>query len=74
MVSPSIKELRLYLEGHIRSAGGIIVDSAIESHNLTQLGQEAVRIPCMGSTVTATQVLKDGQTITMDATTGTGVW
>lgn len=70
LVSPSVNELNMYLHGYIRSAGGIIIDSAIETDNLIQLGHEVVKIPCIGSAATASQVLKDGQMITMDATTG----
>ena len=69
LVSPSAKELQLYLQGHIRSAGGIITDSTLESQNMIQLGHEVFKIPCIGGTVTASQVLKDSQTVTMDATT-----
>lgn len=70
LVSPSAKELQLYLQGHIRSAGGIITDSTLESHNMIQLGHEVFKIPWIGGAITASQVLKDGQTVTMDATTG----
>lgn len=70
LVSPSSKEVQLYLKGHIRAAGGIIIDSALGTHNLMQLGHEIAQIPCISSTMTATHLLKDGQTITMDATTG----
>jgi phosphohistidine swiveling domain-containing protein len=70
LVSPSAEELHPYLQGHIRSAGGIITDSTLESQNIIQLGHEVFKIPCIGGTVTASQVLKDSQTVTMDATSG----
>jgi phosphohistidine swiveling domain-containing protein/protein-tyrosine-phosphatase len=70
MVSPSSKEVQPYLQGHIRSAGGIIIDSALENHNMMQLGHELIKTPCIIGTVTAMQLLKDGQMVTMDATTG----
>jgi phosphohistidine swiveling domain-containing protein/protein-tyrosine-phosphatase len=70
LVSPSSKEVQLYLQGHIRSAGGIIIDSVLETHNLMQLGHEIIKIPCISGAVTAMKLLKDGQMITMDATTG----
>lgn len=66
LVSPSVKELHLHLQGHIRSTGGIVTNSALGSHNLIRPGHYVVKIPCIGDTAAAAKVLKDDQTSTMD--------
>ncbi len=70
LVSPSIDEVKRYPVGHIRSAGGIIIDSIFETYKLMQLDNEIIKIPCISGTLTAMQLLEDGREVTMDATTG----
>ena len=70
LVCHSGREIQLCAAAQMRSAGGIITDSAIQTHQLLQPGHEMMTIPCIGNTETATHLLKDGQMVTMDATAG----
>jgi phosphohistidine swiveling domain-containing protein/protein-tyrosine-phosphatase len=70
LVCHSGREIQLCAAAQMRSAGGIITDSAIQTHQPLQTSNEMMTIPCISSTETATHLLNDGQMVTMDATTG----
>ncbi len=60
---------QLYGQDCIRKASAIITDSMSEIHHLSELSQD-MNIPCVGGTGSATELLQDGQVITLDATSG----
>lgn len=69
MVCKSNHVIQLYGQDCVRMAAGIITDSASEMSHLSELSYE-MNIPCIGGTGTASLILKDGQVITLDGTSG----
>ena len=69
MVYKSNQVIQLYGQECVRMAAGIITESASEMCHLSEISYE-MNIPCIGGTGTASRILKDGQVITLDDTSG----
>ncbi len=69
MVCQSNHVIESYGQDCARKASAIITDSISEIHHLSELSQ-GMNIPCVGGTGSATELLQDGQVITLDATSG----
>lgn len=69
MVCQSNHVTQLYGQDCVRIASAILTDSMSEIHHLSELSHE-MNIPCIGGTGTATELLRNGQVIILDGTTG----